>query len=86
MPEYKAPLRDMRFVLQELFGAEEHYKNIPGAEDLNDEMIDAMLGEAAKLAEKVIAPINRSGDEEGCTWSPEGVTTYGIRRLWIDPS
>ncbi|MDD9970329.1 MAG: acyl-CoA dehydrogenase C-terminal domain-containing protein [Myxococcales bacterium] len=75
MPEYKAPLRDMRFVMQELLEIEKHYASLPGAEDLNGEMIDAILGEAAKVAEQVLAPLNRSGDEEGCTWSEDGVAT-----------
>jgi alkylation response protein AidB-like acyl-CoA dehydrogenase len=75
MPQYKAPLRDIRFVLYELLDVEKHYARLPGGADLNRELIDAMLGEAAKLIEGVVAPLNRSGDEEGCTWSPEGVKT-----------
>jgi alkylation response protein AidB-like acyl-CoA dehydrogenase len=75
MPQYRAPLRDIRFVLYDLFNVEKHYARLPGAEDLNSEVIDAMLGEAAKLIETVIAPLNRSGDEEGCHWSEEGVRT-----------
>ena len=75
MPQYKAPLRDIRFVLYDLLEIDKHYAELPGAEDLTPEVLDAMLGEAAKLIETVIAPLNRSGDEEGCHWSPEGVTT-----------
>ena len=75
MPQYKAPLRDIRFVLYELLDVEKHYARLPGGADLNRELVDAMLGEAAKLIEGVVAPLNRSGDEEGCTWSPEGVRT-----------
>ena len=75
MPPYKAPLRDIRFVLFELLDLEKHYAQLPGAEELSREVVDAMLGEAAKLIETVIAPLNRPGDEEGCHWSPEGVKT-----------
>jgi hypothetical protein len=75
MPQYKAPLRDIRFVLNDLLQVEKHYARLPGAEDLSSEVVDAMLGEAAKLIETTVAPLNRSGDEEGCTWSPEGVKT-----------
>ncbi|MEY4576507.1 MAG: hypothetical protein RL701_1210, partial [Pseudomonadota bacterium] len=75
MPQYKAPLRDIRFVLFDLLDVEKHYAALPGAEELNREVLDAMLGEAAKLIETVIAPLNRTGDEEGCHWSPEGVRT-----------
>ncbi|HET8937013.1 MAG TPA: acyl-CoA dehydrogenase C-terminal domain-containing protein [Polyangiales bacterium] len=75
MLQYKAPLRDIRFVLHELLEVEKHYAQLPGADELNREVVDAMLSEAAKLIETVIAPLNRSGDEEGCHWSPEGVRT-----------
>ncbi|HKU42706.1 MAG TPA: acyl-CoA dehydrogenase C-terminal domain-containing protein [Polyangiales bacterium] len=73
MPQYKAPLRDMRFVLYDLLDIEQHYARMPGASDLNREVLDAMLDEAAKLVETVIAPLNAPGDAEGCHWSAEGV-------------
>ncbi len=75
MPQYKAPLRDIRFVLYDLLDIEKHYSTLPGATDLNAELIDATVSEAAKLIETVIAPLNRSGDEESCHWSAEGVRT-----------
>jgi len=75
MPQYKAPLRDIRFVLYDLLDIEKHYATLSGAEDLSREVIDAIVGETAKLVETVIAPLNRTGDEEGCQWSPEGVRT-----------
>jgi alkylation response protein AidB-like acyl-CoA dehydrogenase len=75
MFEYKAPLRDIRFVLYELLDIESHYQRFPRTAGLSRDVIDAMLDEAAKLAEKVIAPINRSGDEEGCKLEGDAVTT-----------
>lgn len=75
MPEYKAPLRDIRFVREELLGYAEHYQSLPGCEDATSDMVDAILEEGAKFCENVIAPLNRVGDIEGCQWSPEGVTT-----------
>src|ERR1700742_468791 len=73
MPQYKAPLRDIRFVLYDLLEIDKHYAKIPGATDLGAEVVDAMLDEAAKLVETVIAPLNRPGDEEGCHWTEKGV-------------
>src|SRR5690606_30241795 len=75
MPEYKAPLRDIRFVRDEVMGYEEHYQSMPGCEDAPPDMVNAILEEGAKFCEQVIAPLNRVGDTEGCTWTPEGVKT-----------
>ena len=73
MPEYKAPLRDMQFVMQELLDCETHYQNL-GYEDATPDMVSAIMAEAGKFTEEVIAPINQSGDEQGCKWE-EGVVT-----------
>ncbi len=64
MQVYKAPLRDMRFVLHEMNGAS--LAELPGMGEMSPELIDSILEEAAKLAEGVLAPLNMSGDEEGC--------------------
>ena len=74
MPEYKAPLRDVKFVLQELFDCESHYKKL-GYEDASTDMIDAILSEAGRFTEQVIAPLNQIGDQQGCTWDEGKVTT-----------
>lgn len=75
MFEYKAPLRDVRFVLDELLECDKHYQSLPGGDDITPELREAIFNEAAKFAEQVLAPIRRSGDEEGCTWQESGVTT-----------
>ena len=75
MPDYKAPLRDMQFVLNEVLDTEAHYQSLPGCEEATPDMVSAIMEEGAKFAERVLAPINQTGDQQGCTWSEEGVTT-----------
>jgi alkylation response protein AidB-like acyl-CoA dehydrogenase len=65
MATYQAPLRDMRFVLYELFGLD-GIRALPGCEDLAADLVDPILDEAAKLSAEVLQPLNRGGDEEGC--------------------
>ena len=74
MPTYQAPVQDTLFVLNEVLGFE-RYSNLPGFADASGEMLDAILGEAAKLAENVIQPTNRDGDMEGCTRNADGSVT-----------
>jgi len=73
MSTYRAPLRDMQFVLRELAGIDEIAK-LPGYEDTID-VLDAILDEASTFASEVLAPLNQSGDKEGCTWHDGEVTT-----------
>ncbi|WP_282109578.1 acyl-CoA dehydrogenase C-terminal domain-containing protein [Shewanella algicola] len=74
MPEYKAPIRDVKFVMQELLECEAHYQHL-GYQDASLDMVDAIIGEAAKLTEEVVAPLNQIGDQQGCTWKDGVVTT-----------
>jgi len=66
MTTYKAPLRDMQFVMQDLLNFEKHYQSLPACEEVNQELIDVILGEASKFSEEVVAPLNAVGDESGC--------------------
>ena len=75
MPQYKAPVRDIRFVLHEVLDVSSHYAALRGNEDVNQELIDAILEEGARFAENELSPINRSGDEEGCQFENGAVTT-----------
>ncbi|MFT6957081.1 MAG: alkylation response protein AidB-like acyl-CoA dehydrogenase [Halieaceae bacterium] len=75
MLAYKAPLRDMNFVMHELLEAESFYQSLPGYEEATADLMTAIVEEGAKFAENVLSPLNQSGDEEGCTWSEKGVKT-----------
>ncbi|MBD8494620.1 acyl-CoA dehydrogenase C-terminal domain-containing protein [Pseudomonas syringae] len=76
MADYKAPLRDMRFVLNEVFEVSRLWARLPAlAEVVDTETVDAILEEAGKVTSKSIAPLSRSGDEEGCHWNDTVVTT-----------
>jgi alkylation response protein AidB-like acyl-CoA dehydrogenase len=74
MTVYKAPLRDYRFVLQELLDVGELAK-LPGYADATPDVFEAVLEEGAKLCEEVLFPLNRSGDEEGCSFENGVVRT-----------
>jgi alkylation response protein AidB-like acyl-CoA dehydrogenase len=75
MPAYKAPLRDIRFVLYELLKAETLSNTIPAYAEATPETIDAVLEAAGQFCEEVLQPINHSGDEEGCQFENGVVTT-----------
>lgn len=75
MHQYKAPLRDMKFLMHEVFGYDEHYKTLPGGEEFTPDIVDAVLDEMARFAESEIAPLNLSGDSEGCKLEDGKVTT-----------
>ena len=77
MPTYKAPLEDIRFVLHDLLDVGQ-LASLPGYEEATPDLVDAVLEEAAKVAENELFPLNLSGDEEGCLFengvvrTPEG--------------
>jgi len=75
MSEYRTPFRDMQFVLHELFNSEEHYAGLDSAEKLTPDLLNSIIDGMSQFATDVLHPINLSGDQEGCHWSPEGVTT-----------
>jgi alkylation response protein AidB-like acyl-CoA dehydrogenase len=66
MPQYNPPLRDMQFVLHELLGAADELKLMPRHAEVDADTLNAVLEEAGKFAAEVTAPINSSGDAEGC--------------------
>ena len=66
MPSYTPPLRDMQFVLHELFKVSDDLQPIPRYADIDADTINAVLEEAGKFAAEVAFPLNISGDTEGC--------------------
>ncbi|MFZ5938397.1 acyl-CoA dehydrogenase C-terminal domain-containing protein [Pseudomonas sp. HS6-2] len=76
MADYKAPLRDMRFVLNEVFNVAELWAQLPElAEAVDADTAMAVLEEAGKVTSKTIAPLSRAADEEGCHWDNGAVRT-----------
>src|SRR5579863_1209426 len=69
---YRAPLREMRFVLEELLGSA-RLGTAAHLPDYSDELARSVLEEAARFAENVLAPLNRSGDTTGARWTEQGV-------------
>jgi len=67
MPTYHAPLDDVRFVLEDVLDAGQ-LAALPGFEDATPEMLLAVIAEAGRLCEEVLAPLNQSGDAQGCRW------------------
>ncbi|MDA8382489.1 MAG: acyl-CoA dehydrogenase C-terminal domain-containing protein [Betaproteobacteria bacterium] len=68
MTRYAAPLDDMRFALYDVLDGDNQLRALPRGESLGRELIDAVLEEAARLCEQVLAPLNQSGDAEGCRY------------------
>jgi len=65
MPQFKAPIADIQFLLNDWLAIDKHYLNI-SAEGMDSELINEIIAQGAKFAEEAVAPLNREGDEEGC--------------------
>ena len=78
---YRAPVREVRFVLEELLGAQRLAAS-PALGDYSNELAQSVLEEAARFAENVLEPLNRPGDLQGALWSEDGVVTApGFREV-----
>ena len=92
MGQYRAPLRDMQFVLHELLQVEDALKQLPAHADTDADTIDQVLEEGGKFATAVLHPLNHAGDRQGCRLDPatHAVTTpagglvrhLGLRGEW----
>jgi alkylation response protein AidB-like acyl-CoA dehydrogenase len=82
MSAYTAPLKDMKFVLNELAGLAEVAK-LPGYEEATRDTVDAILEEAARFSSEVLDPLNRTGDQEGSKLVADAVRTpKGFREAY----
>ncbi len=73
--QYKAPLRDIQFVMHELLDSESHYKRLSKFQETDRELMDSLFEMAARFAENELSPLNQSGDAEGCQFDNGKVTT-----------
>ena len=74
MPSYRAPVEDTKFILNDVLGYH-RYSNLAGFADTTPDILDAILGEAAKLSENVLQPTNLDGDQTGCVRKADGSVT-----------
>ena len=83
MPNLTIPVQDTMFLLKEVFGLDQ-LTNLPGCEDATDDLVEAILTEAAKFSEEVIQPTNIVGDTEGCVLHDDGrvSTPTGFKDAW----
>lgn len=75
MATYRAPLRDIRFLLNNVFDVEQLFAGMPDTAEVTDDLITAIVEEAGKIAEGLLCPINQSGDAEACHFEKGVVTT-----------
>ncbi|SOD96290.1 acyl-CoA dehydrogenase [Caenispirillum bisanense] len=88
MTVYAAPVDDMRFLLHEVFDVSTALAGLPGLPEVDADLMDAVLGEAAKVCEGAVFPANAVGDREGATLTDAGVVMpaafHDAYRQWAD--
>ena len=74
MLEYRAPRRELDFLLFDLFKVRDEWRDIPEFADFTDDLVGAVIREAGRVASEVMAPLNQRGDQQGCRWEDGAVT------------
>ena len=74
MLEYRAPERDLEFLLFDLFKVRDEWRGIPEFAEFTDDLVRAVIREGGRIAGEIMAPLNQTGDQEGCRWH-NGVVT-----------
>ena len=85
MAQYTPPLRDMQFLLQEVFNAPKQWSQLPAYTDMDMDTVMAVLEEAGKFASEVLLPLNGAGDTQGCKLNPqthEVTTPQGFKEAY----
>lgn len=83
MTDWKAPIRDIQFVRDEVLEYPALWQTLPDCEEMTPDLTAAVIEAMASFCEEELAPLSRSGDEEGCTWRADGVTTpNGFREAY----
>ena len=75
MLSYKAPIADIKFLIEDVFDYYSHYNKYPEFAEATPDLTDAILQECAKFCENELLPLYQSGDKEGCTYDNGKVTT-----------
>jgi len=83
MTQYTTPIEDIKFVLEDVLDIYSHYQKYPDYKDVTPDIVEMVLTECGKFCENELAPLNQSGDQEGCQWEDgEVITPKGFKEAY----